>query len=127
MKARNDDFNERRKHLDAYSGQELKTYFYKLTDQLIDPLLEMAFDYTSPAIERSVLLRMGFSSLEAKAITDRLFEHNLLEFGAGHIVYFYSKENNISIREAGLKLLEGSNINQMVEVFKHEAKWKAWY
>ncbi len=122
MKARNDDFNERRKHLDAYSGQELKTYFYKLTDQLIDPLLEMAFDYTSPAIERSVLLRMGFSSLEAKAITDRLFEHNLLEFGAGHIVYFYSKENNISIREAGLKLLEGSNINQMVEVFKHEAK-----
>ena len=122
MKARNDDFNERRKHLDAYSGQELKTYFYKLTDQLIDPLLEMAFDYTSPAIERSVLLRMGFSSLEAKAITDRLFEHNLLEFGAGHIVYFYSKENNITIREAGLKLLEGSNINQMVEVFKHEAK-----
>ncbi len=122
MKARNDDFNKRRKHLDTYSDQELKTYFYKLTDQLIDPLLEMAFEYTSPAIERSVLLRMGFSSLEAKAITDRLFEHNLLEFGAGHIIYYYSKQHHLSIREAGLMLLEGSNINQMVEVFKHEAK-----
>ena len=38
----------------------------QLTGQLVDPLLELAKENTSPAIERSVLLRMGFSSLEAK-------------------------------------------------------------
>ncbi|MBN2268608.1 MAG: ornithine aminomutase subunit alpha [Acholeplasmataceae bacterium] len=122
MKPRNDDFLERRKHLDAYSDKELKTYFYELTDQLIDPLLELARDYTTPAIERSVLLRMGFSSLEAKAITDKLFEHDLLAFGAGHIVYRYATDHHLSIREAGLKLLEEDNIKLVMEVFKHETK-----
>lgn len=122
MKPRNDDFIERRKHLDNYSDQELKTLFYELTDQLIDPLLDLARDYTTPAIERSVLMRMGFSSLEAKAITDKLFEHDLLAFGAGHIVYRFHLDYHMSIREAGLKLLEEDNIKLVMEVFKHEAK-----
>ncbi|MBE0700304.1 MAG: ornithine aminomutase subunit alpha [Acholeplasmataceae bacterium] len=118
MKARNDDYLMRRKHLDAYSDTELKTYFFKLTDQLIDPLLDMAHTYTTPAIERSVLMRMGFSSLESKAITDRFFEHNLLSHGAGHVVYRYAKDHQIGIRQAGLKLLEGDAVLKMVEVFK---------
>ena len=122
MKPRNDDFLERRKHLDKYSDQELKAYFYKLTDQLIDPLLDLARDYTTPAIERSVLMRMGFSSLEAKAITDKLFEHDLLAFGAGHIVYRFHLDHHLSIREAGLKLLEEDQLKSVMEVFKHEAK-----
>ncbi len=122
MKARNDDFKERRKHLDTMSDEQLKTYFFELTDQIVDPLMELAYDYTSPAIERSVLMRMGFSSLEAKAITDRLFDHHLLQFGAGQVVYLFSKQNKLSIRDAGFKLLEGSYIDQMVEVFKHETK-----
>ncbi|MBN2299878.1 MAG: ornithine aminomutase subunit alpha [Acholeplasmataceae bacterium] len=122
MKARNDDFKERRKHLDSFSDEQLKTYFFELTDQIVDPLMKLAYDYTSPAIERSVLLRMGFSSLEAKAITDRLNEHNLLQFGAGQVVYLFCKQHKLSIREAGLKLLEGSFIDQMVEVFRHETK-----
>lgn len=121
MKPRNDDYLERRKHLEAYNDQELKAYFYKLTDQLIDPLLDLARDYTTPAIERSVLMRMGFSSLEAKAITDKLFEHNMLAFGAGHIVYRFSIDHHMSIREAGLKLLEEEHIKWVMEVFKHEA------
>ena len=121
MKQRNDDFKERREHLDFYSDEELKTYFFELTDQLVHPILNLAFDYTTPAIERSVLLRMGFSSIEAKTITDKFFEHNLLSHGAGHIVYLYAKNNKLSIREAGLKLLEGNNIDTMVEVFKHES------
>ena len=122
MKSRNDDFLERRKHLDKYSDKALKTYFFELTDQLIDPLLDLARDYTTPAIERSVLMRMGFSSLEAKAITDKLFEHNLLAFGAGHIVYRFHLDHQLSIREAGLKLLEEDHIKSIMEVFKHEAK-----
>jgi len=122
MKARNDDYNQRNEHLAAYSDQELKDYFFKLTDQIIDPLLSLARDYTSPAIERSVLMRMGFSSLEAKAITDRLFDHGLLEYGAGHVVYVLSKKESKTIRDAGLMLLDGPSLDQMVEVFKHESK-----
>ena len=116
MKQRNDDFEARRKHLVNMSDQELKDYFYKLTDQLVDPLLDLAYQYTTPAIERSVLMRMGFSSLEAKAITDRLFEQELLSFGAGHIVYLYAKEQKISIRDAGLKLLEEQDLKKKMEV-----------
>lgn len=122
MKPRNDEYEKRRKHLDAYSDEELKAYFFELTDQIVNPLMELAFSYTSPAIERSVLMRMGFSSLEAKAITDLLNEHDLLSFGAGHIVYHCAKDNGYSIREAGLKLLEGKHMNEMMEVFKHETE-----
>ncbi|MBU1092930.1 MAG: ornithine aminomutase subunit alpha [Firmicutes bacterium] len=121
MKPRNDDYNERKKHLESYTDQELKAYFYKLTDQIIDPLLNLAYEYTTPAIERSILMRMGFSSIEAKAITDRLFDYGLLEFGAGNVVYMLYQREYMSIREAGLMLLEGKTIEDMVEVFKHES------
>ena len=121
MKSRHDDFKTRRKHLDQYSDQELKDYFYKLIDQTIDPLLDLAYEYTTPAIERSVLMRMGFSSHEAKMITDLIFEHNLLSHGAGHVVYRFAKLKNLDIREAGLKLLEAENIKLMAEVFTHVA------
>ena len=118
MKQRNDDFNQRSKHLKHMSDQELKAYFFKLTDQLVDPLLDLARDYTTPAIERSILMRMGFSSIEAKAITDKVFESELLSYGAGHIVYLYAKNKNLSIREAGLNILEDQNLNQIAEVLK---------
>ncbi len=118
MKARLDDFENRSKHLKNMSDQELKTYFFKLTDKLLEPIMEMAYEYTSPAIERSVLMRMGFSSLEAKAITEKIFEYNLLEYGAGHIVFLYSKNNNLTIREAGLELMSGKGIAQVKEVLE---------
>jgi len=122
MKARNDDFKKRRGHLDNYTDEQLKKYFYELTDKLIDPLLDMAYDYTTPAIERSVLMRMGFSSIEAKAIVDRFSEYELLKHGAGHVVYLYAKQNKLSLREAGFKLLESEDIKKMMEVLKHESK-----
>lgn len=118
MKSRNDDFLERRKHLDKYSDAELKAYFNELTDQIIDPLLSLAYEFTTPAIERSVLMRMGFSSLESKMITDKLMENNLLEHGAGHVVYKYALMTKLSIREAGLALLDTTELNKMMEVFK---------
>jgi len=119
MKARKDDFQNRRKHLENYSDQQLKKYFFELTDQLLDPMLALAKDYTTPAIERSVLMRMGFSSLEAKAITDRLLEYQLLQYGAGHVVYRYAKDENIDIRKAGLLLMEGHAVQKMAEVFNN--------
>lgn len=118
MKPRNDDFNERRKHLKSMTDQELKAYFEKLTDQIIDPMLELAHDHTTPAIERSVLMRMGFSSLEAKALTEKMMEHHLLAHGAGHVVLKYAKTYNLLIRDAGMKLMDTSEMLKMVEVFK---------
>jgi D-ornithine 4,5-aminomutase subunit alpha len=119
MKPRIDDFNERRKHLKQMSDQELKAYFEKLTDQMIDPLLELAYTHTTPAIERSVLMRMGFSSLEAKMITEKMLDAHLLQHGAGHVVFKYASLNKLSIREAGLNILnDGKALETCVEVFK---------
>lgn len=118
MKPRPDDFNVRRAHLADMTDEQLKTYFFELTDKLVQPMMDMAKTHTTPAIERSVLMRMGFSSQEAKAITDRLFEYDLLSHGAGHMVYRHAKDNNMSIREAGLDLLEGNAVHKMTEVFK---------
>ena len=120
MKQRHDDFDIRSVHLKSYSDAELKDYFFRLIDQLVDPLLDMAYEHTTSAIERSVLMRMGFSSIEAKAITDVLFEHELLAYGAGHIVFLYSKEKELSIREAGLSLLETNDWLFIKEVLNRD-------
>jgi D-ornithine 4,5-aminomutase subunit alpha len=120
MKQRPDDFIQRSEHLKSYTDLELKAYFFKLIDDIVDPLLEIAYTHTTPAIERSVLMRMGFSSTEAKAITNLFFEHNLLSFGAGHVVYRFAKDFNLSIREAGLRLLETDDILKLKEVFIHD-------
>ena len=117
MKSRTDDYLKRKEHLSKLSKEELKSYFFVLTDKILDPLLDLAYDYTTPAIERSVLMRMGFSSLEAKGITDKIFEHDLLQHGAGHLVYLYAKNKKMSIREAGLNILETDEILYLLEVF----------
>lgn len=117
MKERNDDFQERSAHLKSMSDEELKAYFFELSGKLVDPLVEMGRHYTSKSIERSVLLRMGFSSLEAKTIVDHLFDNHLLSKGAGHCVYRVSKEKDVSIRKAGLALSEKKHIAYLKEVF----------
>jgi D-ornithine 4,5-aminomutase subunit alpha len=106
IKARNDDFEERRRHLQNLSDEELKAYFWELAAKAVDPLIELARTHTTPAIERSVLLRMGFSSLEAKALVDKVSNHHLMGKGAGHIVYRLAKLKNYPLREAGLRLLQ---------------------
>jgi len=102
---REDDFLERRKHLANLSDEELKEKFWSLAETAVDPLLSLAYKNTTPAIERSVLLRMGFSSLEAKDLVDKTINHGLIGKGAGHIVYRLSKINQIDIRTAGLMLI----------------------
>jgi D-ornithine 4,5-aminomutase subunit alpha len=118
MQERQDDYEIRRTHLKDLSDADLKKRFLELADQLVDPLLDLAYKNTSKSIERSVLLRMGFNSLEAKAIVDTLNEHDLLRKGAGHCVYVLSKDKKISIREAGLLILNGDNIDYLMEYFK---------
>jgi D-ornithine 4,5-aminomutase subunit alpha len=101
---REDDFETRREHLKDLSDEELYNRFWDLTAQIVDPLIDLAKTHTSPGIEEAVVLRMGFSSLESKAIVNRCVEHNLLGKGAGHAVYKLAQQRNIPIKDAGLIL-----------------------
>ena len=105
---RPDDFEQRRAHLRAMSDDELHAHFWNLVEKVVTPLIDEARTNTSPSIERSVLLRMGFSSVEAKNLVSRMAERGgLLEQGAGHIVLKLATAKNVSVRETGLALLEG--------------------
>jgi D-ornithine 4,5-aminomutase subunit alpha len=104
---RPDDFESRREHLRSLSDEELHRYFWSLVEKITEPLIEEARTHTSPSIERSVLLRMGFSSIEAGALVERMHERGLLGHGAGRLVFEFSKTKGMSIREAGTSLLEG--------------------
>lgn len=115
---RADDFQERRKHLANLNEAELEARFWELAEKIVDPMVDLAYKNTTPSIERSVLLRMGFSSMEAKAIVDGADDRGLLGKGAGHLVYRLSKDKNMNIREAGLKLADGEMWDYVVGVFK---------
>lgn len=115
---RDDDYQVRRKHLEGLSNEELKARFWDLAGKAVDPLLELATTHTSPSVERSVLLRMGFSSLEAKPLVDQAVNHGLIAKGVGHVVYRIAKENNMEIRQAGLELMDGKHWDQAVAIFK---------
>ena len=112
---RQDDFESCRAHLKGMSDEELKAYFWKLAQQVVDPLLELGYKNTSPAIERSVLLRMGFSSLEAIA-------HNLISHGVGNVVYRLHKSTGMSIRDAGTALARGELWDQAEKLFEGGAE-----
>jgi len=120
---RSDDFETRRKHLANLSDEELKQKFWNLADKATQPLIDLAKKNTSPAIERSVLLRMGFSSLEANDLVKKVIKHNLISKGAGHVVYRYSQLNKISIRQAGLNLLKDLGWTEIMSSFGVEL-WK---
>jgi D-ornithine 4,5-aminomutase subunit alpha len=104
---RADDFASRRERLRALSDEELHAHFWSLAERIIAPLIEEARTRTTPSIERSVLLRMGFSSIEAKALAERLRERGLLGRGAGRLVLELAKAKGIAVREAGTALLAG--------------------
>ena len=104
---RNDDYEQRRGPLRQLSDKELEQRFWSLAEQLTEPMLKMGYENTTPAIERSVLLRMGFSSLEAKAIVDGCMERGLRGHGAGHVVYRLARDGGMDVRGAGLALAEG--------------------
>lgn len=114
---RKDDFEIRRQHLKDLSEEQLEMRFWELAEKIVDPLIDLAYKQTSPSIERSVLLRMGFSSLEATAIVDGAIDRGLLGKGAGHLVYRLSKDYNLSVREAGLKLVEGQMWDEVMKIF----------
>lgn len=104
---RTDDFAVRRQRLQGMSDEELHAHFWNLVEKIVEPLIEEARTHTTSSIERSVLLRMGFSSIEAKQLVEHMHERELLGHGAGHLVLALAKSKDISVREAGTALLEG--------------------
>lgn len=114
---RPDDFEQRREHLKGMSDDQLQKRFWQLTDDIVNPLIELARTHTSPSIERSVLLRMGFSSVEAKELVQKIQDAGLLGKGAGHVLLKIARANDLQVREAGLSMLEGQYLEQMEELF----------
>ncbi len=103
---RADDFEARRSHLRAMSDEELNAYFWQLVQQIVAPLIDEARTHTTPSIERSVLLRMGFSSVEARALVEKMRERSLLGRGAGRLVLELAKRRGLTVRQAGEALLQ---------------------
>jgi D-ornithine 4,5-aminomutase subunit alpha len=50
---------------------------------------------------------MGFSSIEAKTLVERIGDLGLLSHGAGRLVFELAKAKKISLHAAGLALLAG--------------------
>lgn len=108
-----DTFEERRKKLRGLSDEQLKQRFWELADQVVSPLVDLARGHTSPSIERSVLLRMGFSSLEAKTIVDKVAEAHLLGRGVGHVVLRAAERWQMPYLAAGRKILAGGDVGKL--------------
>lgn len=114
---RSDDFEERRRHLRPLTDRQLHDRFWELAHQIVAPLVEEARTHTTPSIERSVLLRMGLSSVEAKGLVDELVRRGLLGHGAGLLVLEVAVAHATTPRLAAQRLLAG----QWWEEVRHEA------
>ncbi len=111
------DYEVRREHLKNLTDDELKKKFWGLAEKVVEPMLELGYKNTTPAIERSILLRMGFSSLEVKPIVEGVIKKGLMGKGAGNVVWRLSKKLGVSVREAGLSLSEGKNWDEVEKLF----------
>jgi D-ornithine 4,5-aminomutase subunit alpha len=118
VQRRPDDFEVRRRHLEGLTDEQLKQRFWQLTEEIVSPLVDLARTHTSPSVERSVLLRMGFSSLEAKEIVERVLDHGLLGKGAGNVVARVAAARDMDVREAGLAMMEGQHWDEAVRIFR---------
>jgi len=114
---RADDFAQRRKHLADLTEEQLEAKFWELAEKIVDPMVDLASKNTSPSIERSVVMRMGFSSIEAKGIVEGAIDRGLIGKGVGNVIYRVAKDNNLSIREVGLKLLDGELWDTAMNIF----------
>ena len=112
-----DDFEDRRKHLGSLTEEELEKRFWELTNQIVQPLVDLARTHTTPSIERSVLLRMGLASPTTQGIVENALAKGLLAHGAGHCVWRYAKIKKISIEEAGAALARGEGWEELGKYF----------
>jgi len=115
---RTDDFSSRREHLAALSDTELKERFFSLAEEIVDPLIQLSKKSTSPSVERSVLLRMGFSSIEAGAIVNHVLDLGLMGKGAGNIVLKTAEKLGVEYLKVGREMAEGKHLDTAKIIFK---------
>ncbi|MCB2355884.1 ornithine aminomutase subunit alpha [Clostridium estertheticum] len=115
---REDDFEIRREHLKNLTNDQLYDRFWSLTNQVVKPMVDLAYTHTSPAVERSVVLRMGFSSLQAQPIISYGIKWNLLGKGIGNVILTYAKLKNIAYIKAGVELSKGIGWDVVSEKMK---------
>ncbi|GAB6117589.1 ornithine aminomutase subunit alpha [Thermoanaerobacter brockii subsp. lactiethylicus] len=120
-----DDFETRSKHLQHMTDEELDAYFWELAEKIVDPLIESAYYHTSPSIERSVLLRMGFSGIEAKEIVNRIEERGLLPKGAGNIVLKVAERLKKDYLAAGKAIANGEYLEVLDDIAREARKNEA--
>ncbi|HEY3748179.1 MAG TPA: D-ornithine 4,5-aminomutase subunit OraE [Pseudonocardiaceae bacterium] len=84
---------------------ELRTRFWALARLVVEPLVASARTHTSPSIERSVLLRMGLDSGQAKELVDLAVRDGWLGDGVGGVLRRHADEHGISIDDAHAALL----------------------
>ena len=111
------DFSVRTEQLKEMDDQELYDSFWELAGKVVEPMLEAGKVYTTLSVERSVLLRMGFNSIEAGAIVDGVISHNLLGKGAGHVVWRLSQKLDKSVLETGEALARGEYWDEVPGLF----------
>ena len=115
---RNDDFELRRAHLKGLSEEELQARFFKLAEEIVEPLIELSKNNTTPSVERSVLLRMGFSSIEAKDIVNHILDLGLMGKGAGNAVVKTALKLGRDYLEVGREMAEGKHLDITLGIFK---------
>ena len=118
---RQDDFEKRRGHLKGLTDEQLYDRFWELAGEMVQPMLDLGYKNTTPSIERSVLLRMGFSSLEVKPIVEGAIRKGLMGKGCGNVVWRLAEKKGIGVREAGLLLAEGKEWDTAESLFDKEA------
>lgn len=119
---RTDDYMERRKHLEGLSDEELKRRFFSLAEKIVDPMIELSKKSTTPSVERSVLLRMGFSSLEAMDLVNHVLDLGLMGKGAGNVVLKVSERLKRDYLSVGREMAEGKHLDTAKEVFKGDRR-----
>jgi len=83
---REDTFDHAHQYLMGLTDEELHMRFWHLTQEIVDPLVDLARTHTSPSIERSVLMRMGIDTPHCVAVVSEVEKRGLLGHGAGHVV-----------------------------------------
>jgi D-ornithine 4,5-aminomutase subunit alpha len=114
---RQDDFDKRREHLKDLTDEQLYEKFWTLAGEIVQPMLDLGYKNTTPSVERSVLLRMGFSSLEIKPIVEGGIKKGLMGKGCGNVVWRLAEKKGISTREAGLLLADGKEWDTVDSLF----------
>ena len=116
------DFEKARTSLARLSDAELKDRFWELAREIVEPLAELARTHTSPSIERSVLLRMGFSSLEAGAIVSAAEKRGLLGRGVGAVLLKYAESKGLDYIPAGRELAGGKGWDELAGLYGGDSR-----